>query len=392
VTLVEVRPQPPPAGMPVYAKASDIPPELYELEHSYDDGVPMTFTLKTASVIGGVPCAASPLVDGVTVGRDGKVRHCVLEISSRLSGLDLQPGTRVGFLPTGELSSLVLPDPQLVAGIPIQEGTFIELTPPPLIVPMVAPLAADYTALGTTFPSDSLLVFDAADPAHPLASARLAAPTKVEGTEYPAGVRLLFDPQGRITRVDGIARPPDAPLGCPSATTVTVESTAPGYPAGLAWSSIPYARVDRGGMGGDPVIAANSDATLVLANFDREATARRQPGEAAPGLSEGQGILFLEISRVRGRRLQTGTYAFGPPGEFDWAFDARIGVPGDSGTAVRLDPATAQGELELTMVGAYRLCGNIDLRDAQTHIRGEFSVWSPVKSTNSGSIENILGR
>lgn len=360
--LVEVTPRPIPEGMPSCAKVTELPAGAIRVTRAWSNGTPMTFTLEADTVIGGVPCAKH---DGeeLTADQVGVVSSCRLAFDFTLAGIDLKKGTRVVWGPTGVLQQVELAVPQRIRGIPIKNGKFIELTPPPNVVPAVAPLAAEHEVFGIVFPPGSVLQFDVADPAHPLARAVLSAPTTVGGRTVPGGAQIDFDAQGRVAGISDVARSPDSPIRCPATPSVTVEFLSPDGPPGFSWTPVPSTAVEHNFLGPTPPFLAARSVTVILSN-------------AGSGIDRPSTV-ELSISRLR-EGLRAGKYALSDgASEVDYAFRPRIRIPEAETDGIVLDAATAEGNLEITLVGGYRLCGRFDFRDARLHARGEFAAWSP---------------
>lgn len=396
--FLEPTPETPPPGMPTYASVAELPADAYESRTRYRDGRPLTLHLKAATMISGIPCAAG-IMGEVNATPDGKLTSCRLALNWRVSGLNLPKDMMIMLSESGALESVMTGRPVLLAGFPVEgrSGSYlVEFTPSPRVVPTMVILAAEHETLGIRFPRGTRLDFDPASPQHPLASARLGATATIAGTEYPAGVMIELDPRGRVTRARGVARAPDAPLRCPAATTVSIRSRAPNYPARLDWSSIPFGAVGRD-PSGNPLLTDNRYVTVTLANFMPP-----QRDDASEEAREGRAFLDLELGRMgTNHTIAVGTYTFGALGAFDYTAFPTIRLATDPAVAqqavlegaerasiprmeIELDPATAEGEVEVTVVDGDRICGNFDLRDARTRIRGEFSVSTPAPPSRPG--------
>jgi hypothetical protein len=230
--FVTVTPRPAPDGMPAYAVPADVPQDALAIVPGHYDEK----TLKVDSMIAGVPCKAGPIAR-IDREEDGSLR-CYLAFDFTLAGMDVGADSRITIGPSGELRSFFLDAPQLVDGIPMEED-LVELSGPPQIAPILFRLFQAHTVQGIELAAGTLVERDARDPAHPIVSAFLTQTQTVLGTEYPAHVRLFFDPQARLTKVRGVPQLPAGPLACPETTRVTITSTDDRYPATASWQTVP---------------------------------------------------------------------------------------------------------------------------------------------------------
>lgn len=147
----------------------------------------------------------------VRIGLDGKVRVGVLAEDQEIQGVKCAEDSIVGFHEFGLLrGGAILAEDQKIQGINFPKNTHLSFTTEGRL--MAAGLKIGQEFMGEKISKEIWLLFNEEEDineAGRLISAKTKNDLEIGGEQYPAGTRILFDEQGRVSRAE---EPPTAEL------------------------------------------------------------------------------------------------------------------------------------------------------------------------------------